>query len=145
MKKEIKQEGQKTNEESTKLITFNGQEFKLLRYQDEWVFPMVEYYSHGLGSPIVLSLHSYNMKENEFEPYTDITVNLPDCKRSAGCQFIDTNNNDPSILDWLEKNDFGYHTGKTGQSGFCTFPEFNFYAGKQFMEYKALCDKLNGL
>ena len=30
-----------------------------------------------------------------------ITVNLPGAERSAGCQFIDTNNNGEEVLDWL--------------------------------------------
>lgn len=136
---------QEPNEKKSKSITFNDKEFKLLRFKDYWVFPSIEYYSNGLGSPIALSLYSYDAQKEEFDLYNDITVNLPECKRSAGCQFIDTNNNDPSIIDWLQENEFGKPTGKMGQSGFCFYPEFNFYVGKQFMEYKAFNDKLNGL
>lgn len=135
--------GKKSNQKTTMLITFNGMNLKLLRYNKVWVFPSIQYYSDGLGSPIALDLYSYDTKKKEFDLYTGITVNLPNAERSAGCQFINTNNNDPSILDWLEKNDFGKRTGKSAQSGCCTYPEFNFYAGKQFMEYKAVNDKMN--
>lgn len=134
---------QETSEKRTKLITFGKQKLQLIRYQQQWVFPVIEYYSNGLGSPIALSLHSYCVNEKEFEPYTDVTVNLPNCKRGVGCQFIDTNNNDPSLIDWLEENGFGKRTGNFGQSGFCTYPEFDFYAGEQFMIYKAINDKMN--
>lgn len=138
-------EKKETSEGKTKLITFNGLKLKLIRYKQKWMFPVIEYYSTGIGSPIALSLHSYNEKEKEFEPYTYVTVNIPYCKRGTGCQFIDTNNNELSIVDWLEENGFGKRTGNFGQSGFCTYPEFNFYVGEQFMEYKAFNDRMHGI
>lgn len=124
----------------TKTVTIEGREFKLLRYKKDWVFPYITTYEQGLGSPIAfLFLH---LEDNYLEEYTDVTVNLPECKRNAGCQFIDTNNNDSGILDWLEENNFGKRTGNTGASGFCTYPEFNFYAGEQFREYKRINEEL---
>lgn len=136
-------EKQEPSEKRTKFITCNGLKLQLIQYKQKWMFPVIEYYSNGIGSPIALSLYSYSEEEKELEPYTDVTVNIPNCKRGTGCQFIDTNNNDPSIIDWLEENEFGKCTGNFGHSGFCTYPEFNFYAGKQFMEYKAINDKIN--
>ncbi len=122
----------------TKKITIEGREHNLLRYKDEWVSPYISTYSDERGSPIYLGLLC--LCDGDLEHYTDVTVNLPDCNRSAGCQFIDINNNGEDILDWLEDNGFGKRTGKSGQSGFCSYPEFNFYAGDTFRKYKALHD-----
>lgn len=124
----------------TKTITLHGKVFKLIRYKNNWVFPIIDTYEYGLGSPIAIMLYSY--KNHEFDYYADITVNLPDCQRSAGCQFIDTNNNGDEIVDWLEENGFGKRTGNFETSGFCTYPEFNFYIGETFQEYKKLNDAL---
>jgi len=124
----------------TKTVTIEGREYKLLRYKKEWVFPVITTYEHGLGSPIALIL--LYLEDESLELYTDVTVNLPECTRSAGCQFINTNNNGEDILDWLENNQFGKRTGKTGESGYCTYPEFNFYAGKQYWEYKQINEEL---
>lgn len=143
MKKETNSKRQKSNKSRTKVINFNGNNLKLLRYQDEWVFPVITYYQSGLGSPIAMDLYAYDKNENEFEPYTGVTVNIQQATRGTGCQFIDTNNNDSAILDWLEDNNFGQCTGNTAYSGFCNYPEFNFYIGKQFMEYKAVNDNMN--
>lgn len=124
----------------TKTVTIEGREFKLLRYKEEWVFPVITTYEYGLGLPIAFLL--LYLEADSLKPYTSVTVNLPECTRSAGCQFIDTNNNDHSILDWMEDNHFGKRTGKAGTSGFCTYPEFNFYAGEQFREYKRINEEL---
>lgn len=143
MKKETEQKGQMLNKMKIKLINFNDQELKLLRYRGKWIFPVIQYYEAGIGSPISIDLYSYDETKNDFDLYTGVTINIPDCKRSAGCQFIDVYSNKPSILNWLERYNFGKRTGKSVQSGFGTYPEFNFYAGEQFMEYKAINDKMN--
>lgn len=122
----------------TKQVTIDGKELKLIRYKKVWVFPLVTTYQEGLGSPIAILLQSYH--NGGLEYYSDVTVNL-DSERSAGCQFIDTNNNGDQILDWLEENKFGERTGRTGKSGFCTYPEFNFYKGETFREYKKFCNE----
>lgn len=119
----------------------------LIRYRNKWVFPNVTAYQSDLGSPVALILYSLVRAWNPFarkrylEEYTYVTVNLPDCKRSAGCQFVDVNNNHSDMIGWLVDNGFGKLTGRSGRSGFCTYPEFNFYSGKTFQEYQALCMK----
>lgn len=120
----------------TKKFEVNGATYTFLRYKDEWVFPVFDIYESGLGSPIAMSL--YSIENRVVDYYADITVNLPECKRGAGCQFINMNNNDAGILDWLEEYGFGVRTGKTEQSGFCKYPEFDFYKGKKFWEYRNL-------
>ncbi len=120
----------------TKEVQINDVKYIFLRYKDEWVFPVFDIYESGLGSPIAMFL--YSIEDGVVDYYADITVNLPECKRSAGCQFINTNNNDADILDWLEENKFGKRTGKEGHSGFCSYPEFDFYKGEKFWEYRNL-------
>lgn len=124
----------------TKEFEIDGVKYTFLRYKDEWVFPVFNVYESGLGSPIAMTL--YSIEDGIADCYADTTINLPQCKRSAGCQFIDTNNNDADILDWLEENKFGKRTGKEGHSGFCTYPEFDFYKGEKFWEYRNLPEEV---
>lgn len=126
---------------TTKTVTFNGIQLKLLRYKNMWVFPEIRTYMYGAGSPIEMSLLIY--QNENLNDYGTVTVNLPDCQRSAGCQFIDINNNMPYLLKWLIKNKFGELTGRYGKCGYCTYPEFNFYAGKTFRDYKTINDRID--
>lgn len=125
----------------TKQVNIDGTDITLLKYNDVWVFPFITEYTGGLGSPVAILLYEY--MEERLAYYCDITVNLPDCQRSADCQFIDINNNDENILDWLVQNQFGEPTGKTGKSGFCTYPEFNFYKGKKFWECRGINERFD--
>lgn len=128
----------------SKTIVMNGKEIPLLWYKGKWMLPEITTYSHGLGNPIAMLLHIF--EDGYFEPYCDITKNIPDGGRSVGCQFIDTNNNDDDILDWLERNKFGIRTGKVIERGFsCKYPEFNFYKGKNFHRYKKLTEEFYSL
>lgn len=98
----------------------------LLHKDGKWVFPLVTYYQHGLGTPLCLALLAYVEDSNEFESETIITVNLPGAERSAGCQFIDTNNNGEEVLDWLMLYGLCTPTGRYAVSGFCKYPEVDF-------------------
>ena len=126
---------------STKKVVINGRKFKLLKFNNIWVFPEIQTYMNGLGSPIAMSLLIY--EDESLQDYLTVTVNLPDCRRSAGCQFIDTNHNKPYLVKWLIKNKFGKLTGHNEKSGYCTYPEFNFYVGERFRYFKAINDEIN--
>lgn len=63
------------------------------------------------------------------------------CERSAGCQFIDTNNNGEEVLDWLMLYGLCTPTGRYAVSGFCKYPEVDFYQSERFMKQKELCDR----
>lgn len=67
------------------------------------------------------------------EPWSRLTVNL-DIKCESNCAFIDTNNNGDDIVFWLINNNLGGLTGRVGQSGFCTYPEFKFNM-EEFKKY----------
>lgn len=60
-------------------------------------------------------------------PYTTVTVNLVnESVCNSMCTFIDTNNNGDDIITWLEDNGLGRALGLYGESGFCTYPQFEF-------------------
>ena len=61
-----------------------------------------------------------------FEPYCDITVNLPrEPLTGKSCAFVDVNNA-PFITRFLEENGLAEPTGVMGFSGWCAYPEYRF-------------------
>ena len=72
-----------------------------------------------------LGIEMIRWRGDDSEPWGMLTVNL-DGKRQKDCAFIDTNNHGQEILEWIEKNGMGHVAGRTGQSGFCTYPEVQF-------------------
>ena len=61
-----------------------------------------------------------------WEPWCDVTINLPFKKvTDENCAYLDTNNA-PHIVDFLLENKLGKLTGKTARSGYWTYPEFRF-------------------
>ena len=129
------------NEIREREVVVDGKTLTLLRKDGKWVFPFVTYYQHGLGTPLCLALLAYVEDSNEFESEAVITVNLPGAERSAGCQFIDTNNNGEEVLDWLMLYGLCTPTGRYAVSGFCKYPEVDFYQSERFMQQKELCDR----
>lgn len=122
------------NEIRERSVEVDGMTLTLLHKDGKWVFPLVTYYQHGLGTPLCLALLAYVEDSNEFESETIITVNLPGAERSAGCQFIDTNNNGEEVLDWLMLYGLCTPTGRYAVSGFCKYPEVDFYQSERFMQ-----------
>lgn len=59
----------------------------------------------------------------EYEPYTTLSVCLPEASLGQNCTYFDNNNNPESILDLLIKQGIAERTGRVGRSGFCTYPE----------------------
>ena len=62
------------------------------------------------------------------EPWATLTVNLPG-QRQKGHAFIDTNA-DSEFPTWLIRHGLAIPTGRTMQSGFCTYPEYRFRANR---------------
>lgn len=58
-------------------------------------------------------------------PIARITVCLDDKELLTNEAYVDTNNC-PWAPDWITANGFGKATGKTRQSGYCTYPSFLF-------------------
>ena len=65
------------NEIRERSVEVDGMTLTLLHKDGKWVFPLVTYYQHGLGTPLCLALLAYVEDSNEFESETIITVNLP--------------------------------------------------------------------
>lgn len=75
---------------------------------------------------LYLGLRTREYGEEYFEPYCDITVNLPgEMISGENCAFVDTNNA-PFITEFLEKNGLAEPTGLFGFSGWCAYPEYRF-------------------
>ena len=54
-----------------------------------------------------------------------LTVNFP-VTLPENCACIDINNNSRDILAWIVRNGLAKPTGRTIESGFCTYPEYRF-------------------
>lgn len=65
--------------------------------------------------------------EDEEGPYCDLTRCLDDAP-GRNRAYVDVNNMGPDIVQCLEEGGFGKATGKTFQSGYVTYPEFEFDA-----------------
>lgn len=58
-------------------------------------------------------------------PIARITVCLDDKTLRPNEAYVDTNNC-PWAPEWIEKNGFGEATGRTRDSGYCTYPAYAF-------------------
>ena len=58
-------------------------------------------------------------------PIARITVCLSDRSLEDGEAYIDTNNC-PWAVDFIEKEGLGKRTGRSGRSGYCTYPVVKF-------------------
>lgn len=82
------------------------------------------FYAYG-GSLAILSHCSEG-------PYATFTVCLEDEPEDQECAFIDTNNLGNGVCSFLEDNKIAFPTGRYGDSGYCTYPEYRF--DKKFLE-----------
>ena len=96
------------------------------------------YKKFGATHPIQLQVTSYlngnlaiqmvTWESGDPEPWATLTVNLPG-QRQKGHAFIDTNA-DSEFPTWLIRHGLAIPTGRTMQSGFCTYPEYRFRANR---------------
>ena len=84
------------------------------------------------GGGLCLQLHS--MTDGDLEPYARITTNLSSFPPAPCCAFLDTNNVEP-IQKLVQQYKLGKPTGRIGQSGYCTYPEYRF----DMQEIKKYC------
>ena len=63
--------------------------------------------------------------DGDIEPYADLTVNLAGFPCEKHCAFVDTNNFSQAE-SLIRKYKLGKPTGRLGQSGYCTYPEYKF-------------------
>ena len=75
---------------------------------------------------LYIGVRTYDEEYEYWEPWCDLTVNLPGMKCEPNEAFIDTNNCAPEIIKTLKKKGYIKETGVTRQSGFCTYPLMEF-------------------
>jgi len=102
-----------------------------LEYKSPWgsteiVTPKINSYANN--NNLYLGLDYFDNEFEEWLPYSDVTVNVGKLPYLESA--IDTNNNGTAIVTFLEENGFGYLTGLSIESGFCTFPVFKFNEDK---------------
>ena len=96
------------------------------------------YKKFGTTHPIQLQVTSYlngnlaiqmvTWESGDPEPWATLTVNLPG-QRQKDHALIDTNA-DSEFPIWLIRHGLAIPTGRTMQSGFCTYPEYRFRANR---------------
>lgn len=82
------------------------------------LIPVLERYASN--NTIAITLYT-----EDYEEYAVITVNITGNKLSntdGNTVFVDTNNY-PWAVSFIENNGLGKLTGRTVQSGFCSYPE----------------------
>lgn len=84
----------------------------------------VEVGTYTYGGGMALELYE-KCDDGKLVPYTNITVNLPDCRNRKHCAYVDTNNF-PGAISLINDYKLGKPTGRIGHSGFCSYPEYEF-------------------
>lgn len=80
---------------------------------------------YSYGGSLFMGLYE-KTEDGELDPFSDLTVNLPDCGSDRNCAFVDTNNL-PEAEKLITEYGLGKRTGRMGRSDFCTYPEYEFY------------------
>lgn len=65
-------------------------------------------------------------EDGYFEPYTMLTVNLPDEQVGPGEAFIKTCDENTGLMEFVLENRLGKVLPEAGVSGFCTYPKVAF-------------------
>lgn len=98
-----------------------GRRFELEKYGK--VYPIsLEVNSYVGGN---LAIQMYSWEDGYPEPWDLLTVNLGGI-REKDCAFIDINHNGQEILAWVTRYGLAVPTGRSGRSGFCSYPEYRF-------------------
>lgn len=69
-----------------------------------------------------MAIQAWNQQDG---PIATLTVCLCDRSLEEGEAYIDTNNC-PWAVDFIEQEKLGKRTGRTGRSGYCTYPVVKF-------------------
>ena len=83
----------------------------------------IEVSTYMFGGGLYMSLQE--RCDGELEPYADMTVNLQGFPCEKNCAFVDTNNF-AMAESLIKEYKLGKPTGRIGQSGYCTYPEYKF-------------------
>lgn len=72
-----------------------------------------------------LAIYMYFLEKGKVKSEMVLTVNFP-VSLPENCACIDTNNNGKDILAWIVRHGLAIPTGRTIESGFCSYPEYRF-------------------
>lgn len=86
------------------------------------VQPVLNMYAHN--NNLYVGLECRDPDDGFWEPFASVTVNITELPYLYAT--IDTNDNGPKILDFLEQNGFGQRTDFSIPSGMCYYPVFQF-------------------
>lgn len=86
------------------------------------VQPFVKLYANN--DNLSVSLLSYDKEGDYWAPFCSVTTNIE--KLPYLYAAIDTNDNGPQLIAFLEKHGFGENVGLSLHSGFCDYPVFRF-------------------
>ena len=81
---------------------------------------MFERVTYQHGGTVAICVWCKDCVEGYWEPYADLTVNLPERVHSPNHAFLDTNNN-PDLCQFVIDSGWAHAIGE-GTSGFCTYP-----------------------
>ena len=98
-------------------------EFKLRRYWTDYRIKLkIGAYENG---NLAIYMFRWDKKEKCWLPWEQLTANLEEtCEKNHA--FVDTNYNGEEIQTWILRYGLAMPTGKTGECGLCTYPEYRF-------------------
>ena len=70
---------------------------------------------------LAIQVFSKIEEQDSWEPWCNLTVNLPEHTIDGNKAFLDTNNCSEEIIEWLLENGHANIIGKA-QSGYCIYP-----------------------
>lgn len=84
--------------------------------------------TYSSNETLAVEMVVVNDKGEMVEPWNMLTVNIDSSNVLANDKraFIDTNNNGEEIIQWLEENKIATSKGVYGQSGWCSYPLYEF-------------------
>ena len=78
------------------------------------------------GNNLYVGVVTWDEEGEYWEPWCDLTVNLPGYVLEKNEAFLDTNNCAPEIIQCLFDKGYIIDTGMTRRSGFCEYPLVRF-------------------
>lgn len=82
--------------------------------------------NYANNGSLYVGVLTWEEEDEYWEPWGDLTVNLPGMFPAENEAFLDTNNCAPEIIRALEKANLIKNTGITRCSGFCVYPLYEF-------------------
>lgn len=86
-------------------------------------FEKSEYANNG---NLYVGVQTWDEEYEYWEPWCDLTVNLPGCVLEKDEAFLDTNNCAPEIIQCLIDKGYVVNTGMARRSEFCEYPLVRF-------------------